>query len=189
MREITIAVAIAVLAAAGATAAFASDHGEHEEHGERRGRGERERRGRQAPAPADAEARALYRKECGACHLDFPPGFLPAGSHRRILAGLGRHFGQDAELEPEVRSRIERWLVANAAEDGTSRRSRRTPASIEGEPPLRLTEVPYFRRKHREIGPRVVARPSVRTLANCAACHPGAGDWDFDDDRAKIPAG
>ena len=189
MHEITIGVAIAALAAAGATAAFASEHGEREEHGEHRGRRERERRERQAPAPADAEARALYRKECGACHLDFPPGFLPAESHRRIMAGLERHFGQDAELEPEVRGRIERWLVDNAAEAGTSRKSRKMLGSIQGEPPLRITEVPYFRRKHREVGARVVARPSVRSLANCAACHPGARDWDFDDDRAKIPAG
>lgn len=183
MHEITIAVAIAALAAAGATAALASERGEREEH---RGRRERERR---ASAPADAGARALYRKECGACHLDFPPSFLPAGSHRRIMAGLERHFGQDAELEPEVRARIERWLVDNAAEAGTSRKSREILGSIQGEPPLRITEVPYFRRKHREVGARVVARPSVRSLANCAACHPGARDWDFDDDGAKIPAG
>jgi mono/diheme cytochrome c family protein len=47
--------------------------------------------------------------------------------------------------------------------------------------------VPYFQRKHRKIGPDVVARPAVRSLANCAACHGGAQDWDFDDDRVKIP--
>lgn len=56
-----------------------------------------------------------------------------------------------------------------------------------GAAPLRITEVPYFQRKHRKIGPDVVARPAVKTLANCAACHQGAQDWDFDDDRVKIP--
>jgi mono/diheme cytochrome c family protein len=32
------------------------------------------------------------------------------------------------------------------------------------------------------------ARASVRSLTNCAACHAGAADWAFDDDRVKIPA-
>jgi diheme cytochrome c len=181
MRKSTIAVTVAVLAAA-ATLAAASEHGEREEHGER-GEGERHRgraegelgRGRAAVSPGDAEAAALYRKECGACHLAFPPGALPAASHRQILAGLERHFGQNAELDQPVRDRIERYLVAHAAPGGAA--------------PLRLTEAPWFERKHRRIGPAIVARPSVRSRANCAACHQGAADWDFDDDRVKIPAG
>jgi hypothetical protein len=187
MRKTNVAIALVALALAGtAVAAFASGH-EEREHEERRGGREREGRGRPAPAPADAEARALYRKECGACHLDFPPGLLPAASHRRIMAGLERHFGQNAELESDARDRIERWLVENAAEAGTFHGARQAPASIQGEPPLRITEVPRFQRKHRGIDGRVTARPSVRSLANCGACHPRAVDWDFDDDRVKIP--
>jgi hypothetical protein len=194
MRKTTLAIATVALAAAGgATAALASDREghrqEHEEHedqearGKGRGRGEREGR---APVPVDAAARALYRKECGACHLDFPPGLLPAASHRRVMAGLERHFGQNAELDPDDRARIERWLVENAAEAG-ARLGRKALASIRGPPPLRITEVPWFQRKHRRVDARVAARPSVRSLANCGACHPRAGDWDFDDDRVKIP--
>lgn len=181
----------AALLAAGATLALASGRGEHEkrgEHGEREGRHRRREREPRAQAAADAEGRALYHKECGACHLAFPPGLLPAESHRRILAGLERHFGENAELDPEVRIRLERWLVGDAAGAGAGRGSQAGTGSG-GEPPMRITETPYFRRKHRGIGARVVARPSVRSLANCGACHPGAGDWDFDDDRAKIPAG
>jgi diheme cytochrome c len=179
MRRSTIASTVAVLAAA-ATLAAASEHGEREEHGgrgehehHRRG-AERDRGGAGAIAPADAAAAALYRKECGACHLAFPPGFLPAASHRRILAGLERHFGQNAELDAAVREPIERYLVANAAPGAGA--------------PLRLTAAPWFERKHRRIGPAIVARPSVRSRANCAACHQGAADWDFDDDRVMIPA-
>ena len=182
------AIAAAALLAAGATLALASGREEHEkrgEHGEREGRHRRREREPRAQA-ADAQGRALYHKECGACHLAFPPGFLPAESHRRILAGLERHFGENAELDPEVRTHLERWLVGDAA--GAGRGSQAGTGSGE-EPPMRITETPYFRRKHRGIGARAVARPSVRSLANCGACHPGAGDWDFDDDRAKIPAG
>lgn len=179
MRTKTIALAVAV-AASIATLAGASDHGEHEG---------RERGARAPAALADPAGRALYRKECGACHLDFPPGLLSAGSHRRVLAGLERHFGQNAELDAATRDRLERYLVANAAEAGTHRKSGKLLASLDAAAaPLRITEIPYFQRKHRKIGADVVARPAVRSLANCAACHRGAEGWDFDDDRVKIPA-
>jgi Dihaem cytochrome c len=188
MRKTTIAIAIAVLAASG-TVATASEHGKHERGRDRRGEREDDGRGRSAPvAPADAEGRALYRKECGACHLDFPPGFLPAESHRRIMAGLERHFGQNAELDPAVRDRVERYLVENAAEARSARKSQKVLGSLAGAAPLRITEVPWFERKHRRIDASVAARPTVRSRANCAACHAGAADWDFDDDRVKIPA-
>jgi hypothetical protein len=189
MRKTTIAVAIAVATAAGGVA-IASEHGEHEGRRDRAGDRKGEGRGRDAAAaPADAEGRALYRKECGACHLDFPPGFLAAESHRRIMAGLERHFGQNAELDPAVKDRVERYLVENAAGAGDARKSQKVLGSLDGAAPLRITEVPWFERKHRRIDASVAARRSVRSRANCAACHAGAADWDFDDDRAKIPAG
>ena len=63
-----------------------------------------------APSP-------IYLKECGACHVAYPPHLLPAASWRALMAGLDRHFGQNAELEPEVRAAVERWLVASAGAD------------------------------------------------------------------------
>jgi hypothetical protein len=94
------------------------------------------------------------------------------------MAGLDLHFGQNAELEPELRDALERWLVANAG--------RERPEYAE--PPLRITELRWFRHEHDEVPPGAVARPTVRSMANCAACHRGAESWDFDEDRAKIPA-
>ena len=187
MTKTTIAIAVAVLSAAG-TIATASEHGEREEREHHRERGRhREGPARGAPSsPADADARALYRKECGACHLAFPPHFLPAESHRRLMAGLERHFGQNAELDPAVRDRIERYLVENAAGAGTSREPAR---SLADSPPMRITELSWFQKEHRRIDARITTRPAVRSSANCAACHAGAADWDFDDDRVKIPAG
>lgn len=181
-----LAVAAAAAIAVTTTAALASEHGERHHDRDREER--RERRTRAAAPGADPEARALYRKECGACHLDFPPGLLPAESHRRVMAGLERHFGQDAELEPEVRGRLERWLVENAAEAGTARESGEVLASLRGAPPVRVTEVPWFQREHRKAAAKLASRPSIRTLADCAACHGGAGDWDFDEDRVRMPA-
>ncbi len=91
------------------------------------------------------------------------------------MAGLDRHFGQNAELEPEVRAVLERWLVERAGSSGGDGA------------PLRATEAGWFRHKHRKVE-GAAARPAVRSIANCAACHPGAERWDFDEDGVRIPA-
>jgi hypothetical protein len=96
-----------------------------------------------------------------------------------MMGELERHFGQDAELEPEVRVQLERWLVERAG---------RPPRT--GDPaPLRITERSWFRKEHRKAAAQAAGRPSIRSLANCAACHPGAERWDFEEDRVKIPVG
>jgi hypothetical protein len=173
----TLLLLLAAVSAALTTVAAASDH-------------DRYRSARAAPATAGTTADlALYRKECGSCHVAFPPGLLRAETHRRLMAMLDRHFGQNAELESATRDRLESWLVANGAESGLDRRSRKVLASDPGgAAPLRLTEASWFQRKHRKIDQTVLARPSIGTFANCAACHGGAAGWDFDDDRVRIPA-
>jgi hypothetical protein len=104
---------------------------------------------------------------------------LPAESWRKLMAGLDRHFGQDAELEPDVRESVERWLVERAG---------RPPRR--GDPaPLRITERRWFQGEHRKAARAAEANPSIGSLANCAACHPGAERWDFEEDRVNIPRG
>jgi hypothetical protein len=170
MRTRSLAIAGALLAALTLASASARDHDDGAERG--RHHRSREERGR-AAAPVDP----AYLKECGACHVAYPPGFLPAGSWRALLAGLDRHFGEDASLDPAVREGIERWVLPRAGEE---RRPRDPPA-------LRVTELPWFRDEHDELPADASARPSVRTLSNCGACHPGAERWDFDEDRVRIP--
>lgn len=172
MRSRILAVAAAAFAAT-LTLARASA-GDHEDHEDRRS-------GRRAREAGDAGLRApdpTYAKECGSCHLAYPPRLLPAASWRALLAGLDRHFGEDASLEPEVRAALESWLVERAG------RGRRAGGAA---PTLRITEGEWFRHEHDEVPPDAAARPAIRSLANCAACHPGAERWDFDEDRVKIP--
>jgi hypothetical protein len=184
MKKTTAALlAVATLASAALLVPAFGSASDHHRHREREEGEEHEggggRRGRDAAVPSDPEARALYRKECGACHLDFPPSLLSAASHRQVMAGLARHYGQNAELDEATRARLEAWLVANAGgRDG---------GAAPGAAP-RITTAPWFAREHRKVGAAVTARPSIKTLANCAACHRGAQDWDFDEDRVKIPA-
>jgi hypothetical protein len=161
----------AALLAAGLTVGNASGRGHDDGHDHGPDRPPREERGGGSP-PIDP----VYLKECGACHVAYPPRLLPAASWRALFADLDRHFGEDASLDPEVRARVERWVLDGSGDD------RRAAAA-----PLRITDQPGFHREHREVPASAAARPSVRTLSNCGACHSGAERWDFDDDRVRIP--
>lgn len=139
-----------------------------------------------APAHADggrhmpANVPAAYTQECGACHLAYPPGLLPARSWHRLMTGLDKHYGSDASLDAAVQQPIGRWLQAHA---GTYKR-------VSEEPPQdRITRSAWFERKHRELDPTAWKLPSVKGAANCGACHGGAERGDFDDDRLLLPAG
>lgn len=146
-----------VLAALGAAASLAHAEGGH----------------RLAAPPLPA-----YQQECGACHVAYPPGLLPAPSWRRITGDLAHHFGTDASLDPATTQRIAAYLAANA---GTSRRAGEEP------PQDRITRSAWFVRQHDEV-PRAAWRsPAVKTAANCAACHPRAAAGDFDEDSVRLP--
>jgi hypothetical protein len=119
-----------------------------------------------------------YQQECGACHLAYPPGALPAASWRRLMDGLPQHFGTDASLDPATVQQVSAWLAANA---GSWKRVAAAP------PQDRITRSEWFIRKHREIAPTTWRLPAVKSPANCAACHGGAEQGDFDEDRVRIP--
>lgn len=121
-----------------------------------------------------------YAEECGACHVAYPPGLLPAVSWQRIMAGLERHYGTDATLDAATFARIDAWLQANA---GTYKR-------VTGAPPQdRITRSDWFGHKHRGIEAAVWKLPDVKSPANCGACHGGAAEGRFDDDNLRRPAG
>jgi cytochrome c553 len=132
--------------------------------------------GRAMPQPVPA----AYTQECASCHLAYPPGLLPARSWQRLMGGLERHYGSDASLDAATRQPIDAWLQANA---GTYKR-------VTEEPPQdRITRSAWFARKHRQIDPAVWQLASVRSAAQCAACHADADSGRFDDDALRLPAG
>lgn len=173
MRTYIFALSIAVAAA---TATLASASSRDRDRGRDHTEDDREHhRGGDRPRRFGSIDRT-YAKECGACHVAYPPELLPASAWRSILSGLDRHFGQNAELGPDVRAQLEGFVVSRAAPDG--------PGAVGT---LRITEQPWFRDEHDDVPQGAVARPEIRTMANCAACHPRAEAWDFDDDRVRMP--
>ncbi|PUE08107.1 cytochrome C [Limnohabitans sp. T6-20] len=125
-----------------------------------------------------AQVPAVYKQECAACHMAYPPGLLPAASWRRILHGLDRHYGSDAAMEPAQVQQIGAWLQANA---GTYKRVREEPADD------RITRSAWFVRKHREVESSVWKRASIKSAAQCSACHTQADAGNFDEHQVRIP--
>jgi len=130
-----------------------------------------------AGAPqSPAGAAQMVKSECGACHLAYPPALLPARSWRAVIAGLARHFGEIASLDPATRQKVEDYLVANAADSPNGE-----PAFLRGlrpgDTPIRITDTPIWRAIHRRLlAPGVGSGPGIRTAANCLACHGGNRD-------------
>lgn len=135
-----------------------------------------------------APTHAVFEAECGACHLAYPPGLLPATSWTRIMAGLEQHFGESATLAPAVVADIRAYLVAHAADvQGMEwRRGEDADRAVQGAP-LRITETAWFAHEHDEITATIWRRPAIGSLANCGACHRDAATRGFDEHRIRIP--
>jgi diheme cytochrome c len=132
----------------------------------------------------------LYRNECASCHFAYQPGLLPARSWQKIMSGLDDHFGDNAELMPEDYTVILNYLTDNSADLSDYKRSRKINNSLaKDEAPLRITETPYFKRKHRELPlSRITNNPKIGTIGNCVACHRQAEKGSFNEHEIKIPS-
>ena len=119
-----------------------------------------------------------WEAECGSCHLAYPPNLLSAPAWGRLMVGLNRHFGTDASLDAAAAAEIGAFLERNA---GRGKR-------VDGENgTLRISETPWFKRKHHEVAALAWKNARIKTPANCSACHTGAARGDFDEHAVRIP--
>ena len=132
-----------------------------------------------------------YNEECGACHFAYQPGWLPARSWEKLLneKALVNHFGSNAELDKDTLQVIHDYAIENAADASRYKISRKvTAATDQGEAPLRITELRFIKRKHREIPEKMIkGNEQVKLLGNCNACHTQADKGLFDEDSVSIP--
>jgi len=96
----------------------------------------------------------------------------------RLMGDLPHHYGTDASLDPATVKALGSWLQANA---GTYKRVREEP------PQDRITRSAWFIRKHDEVSAATWKRASIKSAANCAACHTRADQGDFNEDNVRIP--
>lgn len=137
------------------------------------------------PARADnysVPKNAAFEEECTSCHMAFPPQMLHADSWRAMMNGLSTHFGTDASLDEKRRVAIADFLVANA-----NGRKTGTTRDAAGKPLLRITETKRFQKKHREIAAATWKRASIKSPANCSACHRQAAAGNYSEHSVTIP--
>lgn len=120
---------------------------------------------------------ALWRNECGSCHVPYPPRLLTAADWRALMTTLDRHFGDDASVDAKTGAGIGRFLEARAG--------RRPGGESAGLP--RITAGPWFAKEHREVSQRTWDSPKVKSPANCGACHRGAAWGHFDEADITLP--
>lgn len=131
----------------------------------------------------------LYKEECGSCHMAYPPGLLSSASWTGLMNGLDDHFGDNAEIDAQTNKTITEFLTTNSADNSDYRRSRKFVQGVKADnPPLRISETPYFKRKHDEIPAKVFKGNSkLSGFSQCNSCHKGAEKGMFDEDNVEIP--
>ena len=98
--------------------------------------------------------------------------------------GLDDHFGDNAALKTRPRKHITDYLTANAADKaGDNRRTLRGLSASDA--PLRITELPSWKRKHERkdrVAPAALKRAGAKFKGDCKACHKEAEQGVFEDD-------
>ena len=124
-----------------------------------------------------------YTKECGTCHMAFPPQLLPARSWRQIMGGLNNHFGDSAQLDDAARQKLTEYLTSNSADGADNMQSMSVMKSIgPNETPSRITKVPYIAGLHAAVlDPVWGGYPHPKTLSECSVCHTKAEAGNYTD--------
>ena len=132
-----------------------------------------------AKMPMPSDMPKSYDAECASCHMAYPPGLLSEASWQNVMGSLSKHFGTDASIDPKDQLEITKWLKKNAA-------SKQKYSELA--PDNRITKTSWFIRKHDEIKPDVWKRSSIKSPANCGACHINAAEGIFSEKNVSIPA-
>jgi hypothetical protein len=138
---------------------------------------------------------ATYDEECGACHLAYQPGLLPAQAWTQVMepAALSDHYGDEASLAEAVRAELASYLTAHSADQASAPRSRAFAVGFDADAELgtglpRITETRYFKRKHDQVPASLVTgNPDVGSFSQCNACHRGADKGIYNDSLIDIP--
>ena len=123
----------------------------------------------------------VVAKECSSCHMLYPVGLLPAQSWARIVNGLANHFGENASVDAQTAEQLKAYLTGGDASALQVRVRRGGPGLAE--PPLRITELDWFRAEHgpRKASPAALQARGAKSLGDCAACHRDAALGIFED--------
>ena len=123
-----------------------------------------------------ALAGTAWSKECGSCHLAYPPALLPLRSWERTTREQDKHFGEDLSLSAASIARLLQAAGAPPASWGEWKLARSAPS---GEAPLRITELGFWRHVHHDIPDVRFKAPGANGRHDCEACHRDAASGIF----------
>lgn len=124
----------------------------------------------------------LYKQECSDCHIAYPARFLPSTSWQQTLGQLDQHFGKKVSLDSDTSTSILQYLNDNAADKRSDKSRNRIEQQIQklGYMPARITELPWFVRRHQKPMQRMKAKnASIDSMSQCEKCHRGAERGKF----------
>ncbi len=132
-----------------------------------------------------AKINPVFVNECGSCHTLYPPTLLPKGSWRVLMGDLSNHFGDDASLDPTDHATILEYLLSHSAETSNQEMSVKMMKSFEKPDMIAITQTPFWKRTHRKISEEVFKSDSVKSRANCKACHSDVEQGRIEDNGIK----
>jgi len=106
------------------------------------------------------------------------------------MAEQQTHFGADLGFDAPTSAALLAFMTANSADQKLTEPAFKMGQSLQpGAAPLRITETPYWSRKHHEITDAQWKQPLVKSKANCGACHLDAEAGTFEDGAMRLPEG
>ena len=135
---------------------------------------------------ASRPASNVWTRECGGCHLAYSPAMLPLRSWERMMQEQENHFGEDLSLKPATVAALLAYVKERRPLPWASARlSRSAPAQ---EAPQRISELRFWRRAHRGLGPDAFRPPVSHGRHDCDTCHADAASGIFGPRMIQRPA-
>ena len=124
-----------------------------------------------------------YQQECSVCHFAYPPGLLPAASWKSITDNFPQHFATNVLLHSDTQVEIANWLQTNAI----------NPDWVGTQMPSdnRITRSTWWLQIHKpskKLTAKVWKNAYVKSPSNCAACHRGAPNGEYNAKTVLIPS-
>lgn len=129
-----------------------------------------------------------WDKECGDCHLAYHPSVLPARSWKKLFTQQSQHFGENLALDNETTRLLLQYAVTNSAENHQTRAAWKIDQSVaQSAEPTRITETRFWQRSHGKLKDAVWKMQTVKSKANCEACHTDAASGGFQPAAMRVP--
>lgn len=133
------------------------------------------------PARGASDKAPAAMQECAACHMIYPPQFLPQRSWTALLGRLDQHFGEIATVTDARKAEIAAYLAVNAADaPGTQGGAWFLDGLANDAAPLRITEMPWWTGRHQEVNFSGLRATRIKSASNCLGCHGGSGAGEQD---------